>query len=171
MDADGQKIAKKLCSSIAKETKRCRSILGDFNACILELNGDAPVVLSDVLSLTSKFWNQPSSRISAHKVPWKAKEEVIQAFLLFKRSGEELGLLKEDMMCTLRYWCQRLNIITEKLTELDCMEEDLYLRGAKCMLEQLRWEAEFSHGKAAVMFSQCIKLPAEVVYQAPDFDT
>ena len=137
---DGQKIAKKLCSNIGKETKRCKNLLGDFNACVSELSGAESAILSDVLSLTSKFWNKPSSRIGSQQVPWKAKEEVIQAFLMCRRSGEELGLLKEDMMCTLSYWYQRLNWITDELGELHSMEEDLYLRGVKCMLEQLRWE-------------------------------
>ena len=162
---DGQKIAKKLCSNIGKETKRCKNLLADYNVCTMELcSGEPPALLSDVLMLSSNFWNKsqrPSSRIE--QVPWKIKEEAVQAFLIFHRSKEDLELLEKEMICTVSYLLQRKKYITNKLCELDTMKEDLYLKGAKCLLEHLKWDAEFNFGKAFVVFSRCIDLPAHLV--------
>lgn len=152
--------------NIGRETKRVKGLLADFNYCVCELQSghDSPVLLSEVLSLNSEFWvKQASSRVGSEQIPWKVKQEVVQAYLMMKRSGEEMQLLKADMTSTLQYWLLRRLIITSKLNELDSVQEDLYLRGVKCLLEQLRWEAELHHHRATVLFSECIELPPDIL--------
>jgi len=53
---DGQKIAKKLSRGISKETNRTRQLLDEYNATLQAQGCFAPVSVSDVLSLSSKFW-------------------------------------------------------------------------------------------------------------------
>ena len=93
----------------------------------------SPALLSGVLMLSSDFWiKSQHSSFSIEQVPWK------KAFLTFQRSKEELELLKEEMICTVSYLLQRKTYITNKLCELDTIEENLYLKGAKCLLERLK---------------------------------
>ena len=87
---DGQKIAKKLCSNIGKETKRCKNLLADYNVCTMELcSGEPPALLSDVLMLSSNFWNKsqrPSSRIEQ-----RLKKKQYKLFLSFTEVKKTLN--------------------------------------------------------------------------------
>ena len=124
-NADGQKIAKKLCCRITKDTKRIRILLEDYNAAAYELQSEEPTVsLADVLSLYSDFWTHDSHSncTSAEDIPWKVKEEICQVFLMIQRSNEELVMLKADMLSTIAYWFKRRTSIASKLDELNCLQ-------------------------------------------------
>ena len=85
----------------------------------------------------------PSSQTSGFKVPHLCqnrvfiREEIIQASLTMKRSGEELRILKSDMICTVQYWFHRRETIVNKLKALEHSSDTLYIRGAKNMLRKM----------------------------------
>lgn len=166
--ADGQKIAKKLCCNITKETKRVKTLLEDYNSALFELQtGDLPVSMSEILSLSSDFWadHLTSNQTDSQQIPLKAKEEITQAYFMIQRSDEEITLLRADMLATIKYWSRRRAIITDKLVQLatGSSSENLYLRGSKCLLQRLRWDAELHQVRATAMFSQCIDLPDTII--------
>ena len=117
-NADEQKIAKKLCCSIAKESKRIRILLEDYNAAAYELQSEESTVsLADVLSLGFDFWTHASHSncSSGEDIPWKVKEEICQVFLMIQRSDKELVMLKADMLSTVAYWFKRRTSIARNL--------------------------------------------------------
>lgn len=160
--SDGQKIAKKLCSSISKETKAAQRLLEEYNAAASELSSSEPVLsLQDVLPLQSEFWRQNPSITSNSDVPWKTKEEIIQSYLTIKRCEEELKLLTSEMQATVQYWFDRVVCISTKLEQMNCPNQ--YERGVKCVLLQLKRDAEIQHQCAANTFSKLIHVPSDIM--------
>ncbi len=131
---DGQKIAKKLGSSIIKETRVVRRLLEQeqYNLAANEL-ADSPVALEDALSLKSEFWTSNSPTLPSSSIPWKTKEEeIIQTFLLMKRCEEEKALLKLEMESTVQYWFNQVTVVTNKIDELNSgLSGDQYTSGVK----------------------------------------
>ena len=76
---------------------------------------------------------------------------MMQALVMVRRSEEELLLLRDDMLATIKYWFDQVTSITNMLGQL--YYEDLYTRGAKCLLEHLKWEAELHYHRTTVAFS------------------
>ena len=93
---DGQKIAKRLSSSINKETNTAKKLLHEYNVASSVVN-DVHVAFStnDILSLDSNFWQPTMS--SSSKLPWGTQKEITSAYLLIKRTGEELSLLRKEV--------------------------------------------------------------------------
>ena len=54
MHADGQKIAKKLPTSISKETKRAKQLLVEYNEACSEHHHQSPTSLLEILSPSSE---------------------------------------------------------------------------------------------------------------------
>ena len=164
--ADGQKIAKKLCSGISKETRVARHILEEYNAAACELSPSDPAAsLQEVLSLKSEFWVQGSPSVPESSIPWKTREEIIQASLTMKRSEEELQILKSDMICTVHYWFHRIETIANKLKALEHSPDTLYIRGAKNMLRKMKTDAELQCQKATSLFSVFVAIPSDVTIE------
>ena len=133
-------------------------VLEDYNAASRELqHSSPPVALSEVLSLSSVFWgNHRSCKGDSQQIPQKVKDEMMQALLMVRRSEEELLLLRDDMLATIKYWFDQVTSITNMLGQL--YHEDLYTRGAKCLLEHLKWEAELHYHRTTVAFSPLTNL-------------
>ena len=120
---DGQKIAKRLSSSITKETKKAKELLEEYNATCLQLDigrEQSPLQLQEILPINSEFWQTfPLAEYTTSRgVPWNTKRDVIQAFLLKKRSEEELQLLEDAMQNVLEYWSNRIAAITGEIEQL-----------------------------------------------------
>ena len=173
---DGQKIAKKLSVSIMKETKGVKFLLEDYLLILDELQCDGPLPsLSEVLFLGSDFWkvNSLAEQTDA-TIPWKIKEEIAQAFLITKRSNEELRMLEVEMTAVIQYWFNRVMLIVGRLNELTLDCEDLYISGARSLLGRLKLEAELHHQKAFTMFSKFIdvrsfiQLTTTKTYEEPE---
>ena len=125
LSVDGQKIAERLSSSIGKETATARKILVDYNATVFSVTGDSSqYMLQEVLCPDSEFWNvqHPPTvappTLNDPNTPWDAKD-IIQAYLLVKRSQEELSLLAEEKHNTLAYWTQRKVNINQHICTLE----------------------------------------------------
>ena len=109
---------------------------------------------------SSDFWaNLSTPNIDSKQVPWKTQRDIVQAFLLMKRSEEEKKLLEADMHTTVTYWSKRTTCISKAIVELGSMVDDQFSRGAICSLKQLKWEAELHQARAITVFGDLIELP------------
>jgi len=110
---DGQKIAKKLSVQISKETKKIKSLLPEYNACQVVIGGDsAPLLLLEALdpSLLAAVLKPNSS------LPFVSKRKLIDAYIMMKRSSEEISMLDTEMENTTQYYLDRKNTL-QKLIE------------------------------------------------------
>ncbi len=163
---DGQKIAKKLCTSISKETKAAKRLLDEYATAACELSTSEPLPsLQGVLSLESEFWMHRRYVRTSDSIPWKTKEELIQAYLLTKRCEEEECMLKTDMLSTVKYWYDQVQSITFTLQEIGDLK-DQYELGLRCLLQQYKLVAELQHGQAVNIFSRFIQIPCEVLLES-----
>ncbi len=76
---DRQKIAKKLCTSIAKETKCSEKLFAKYCSAMYGLNSKEPQPsLQDVLQPQSEFWTKTTlDNIPDAKIPWKTKRTFV----------------------------------------------------------------------------------------------
>lgn len=146
--ADGQKIAKRLSKSITKETATARNILDNYNS-ILSTIGDEPCSLQDVLCPDAKFWEQ--NQQSNIAMTWGAKKDLIQAYLLLKRSEEELAHLEKERLNTLDYWFKLKSAINKHLLSLE--PYDKYSMGVIALLKTRLSTAEYYHSACKAAFA------------------
>ena len=95
-------------TGITKETTLARKLLSDYTTICSSLGSSTTVTLAEVLSPDSEFWQNdlPSKEISCD-ISWSVKKDTIQAYLLIKRSEEELLLLLEEKQNSLAYWSDK----------------------------------------------------------------
>ena len=111
---DGQKIAKRLSSHINKETNTAKKLLQEYNVATSVVNDSHVAVSTDeVLSPDSDFW-QPAVSTSS-KLPWRTQKEIMSAYSLMKRAGEELSLLSEEVQRVLAYCRQQKELIARQV--------------------------------------------------------
>lgn len=123
--------------------------------------------LEDVLKPQSNFWSEDQSGTSTTScIPWKSKEELINAYILVKRCEEELKMLKSDMQETVQYWFQVVANITEKLQELTS-PADSFTHGLKCKLLCLKEHAELQYHRTRSTFSKYVPLPSPPILAIP----
>ena len=90
MVADGQTIAKRLSTSISKETKHAVKLVEEYNTTAsLVTDSYIPVNIDEALDPDSDFW-QPD--VTSSRITWKTQKHITSAYLLIKRTEEELGL-------------------------------------------------------------------------------
>ena len=147
---DGQKIAKRLSTSITKETTLARKLLSDYNT----LTGSSTkVTLAEVLSLDADFWKNPqlSTGVSSD-ISWSTKKDIIQAYLLVKRSEEELLLLSEEKENVLSYWSDQKKAIEQQLaTTTESFTQ--YTLGSRALLQKRLSEIDLMYSTASVLFT------------------
>lgn len=158
---DGQKIAKRLSSSITKETKKAKGLLEEYNTTSLQLDisrGQSPLQLQEILPINSEFWRTSSlpECKTSKGVPWHTKRDVIQAFLLKKRCEEELQLLKDAMQNVLEYWSNRIAAITGEIEQLQENDGSQFNIGAINSLKHLLWKSELQLSKAIALFRNIV---------------
>lgn len=104
---DGQKIAKKLCSQISKETKQIKLFLEEFNAC----QGD--MSLSEA---QDPMLIQARLKSAGHVcVEGGEKHEILQAYLAYCRSKEELVLLEREARNVVSYYEHKKEVIFQEM--------------------------------------------------------
>ena len=112
--ADGQKIAKKLAVQITKETKAIQALLPEYNACERAVGGEdgvSQLVLTEALDpnvLASVLRPQSS-------LPSKSKRELMDSYIMVKRSTEEVTMLETDMRNTIQYYFNQRATIEDLL--------------------------------------------------------
>lgn len=160
---DGQKIAKRLSSSITKETKKAKELLMEYNETSSQLDicrEHSPLQLQEVLPINSELWQSSPlpECMTSRSVPWHSKREIIQAFLLKQRCEEELQLLEDAMRNVLEYWSNRIAAITGEIEQLQENDDGLaqFNIGAINSLKHLLWESELQISKAVASFRNII---------------
>lgn len=131
MCIDGQKIAKKLCLQITKESREVQSLLGEYNA-ILESQVDA-ISSSEAFNPCALRSRLQLLGVQATGARLEERQEVIQAYLTLTRSMEEMELLKEDIKNVISYYEQ---VKATVLHEIECLAKkfDSLSRGTKALL-------------------------------------
>lgn len=158
--SDGQKIAKRLSSSITKETRKTKELLEEYNTISSQLSTQyVPTSASEAFSTTSDFWHSlsPIAQTSS-TVPSNTQRDIVESYLLFRRSNEELQLLKQEMHNVISYWTRRIGCITTQLQHMENVEtdSDTFSKGVKCLFTKLLWEAELSYKRAVSSLSPII---------------
>jgi len=151
---DGQKIAKRLAASITKETNTAKKLLEDYNIASSVVNASCtPYTIDDILSPDSNFWQSLTVRNHCKEVPWNTQKDIMNAYILIKRTEEELRLLDEEMKSVLLYCMQRKECIVCQLDSIK-NDESQYSKGIKALLHKLLWEVELYHSRAMTAFAK-----------------
>lgn len=160
---DGQKIAKRLSSGISKETQKVKELLEEYNATCAHINEYyCPQVICNVLQTDSDFWRSVSDSQETKGVPWDTQRDIIQAFLMMKRSEEELKLLIDAMQNILAYWSDRMKSILVAIEELQNLTDQFSIGAVSC-LKQLLWEATLQHSRANDVCENMVKEDTSVL--------
>ena len=114
---DGQKIAKRLSVNITKETRTAKKLLQEYNTAASTVNdAHIPICLEEALLPDSDFWQTVHVAMpGSSALSWSTKKDITSAYLLKKRSEEELCLLKEEMQNVLVY-CRQFKELLNNLT-------------------------------------------------------
>lgn len=121
---DGQKIAKRLCGQITKETKLIQSV-------VEELQDDASISLEEAMNPSNI-----GSKLGLLNLISEDQQDAIQAYLTLCRSKEEISMLKTDASMTINYYEQQRTVINDKMLAL-ADETDAFSRGCKALLHRL----------------------------------
>ena len=113
------KIAKRLTTNIAKETKTVKKLLEDYNIAFSVVTASfTPHTLSDILSPESNFWQGLTFSTHCKEIPWNVQKDIMSTYVLIKRTDEELSLLNEEMENVLSYCIQRKECILHQLDSI-----------------------------------------------------
>lgn len=158
---DGQKIAKKLCKQISKETKTLKALLHDYNAC----GSTDSLTLSEALDPPTIEAKLTGSGAWHATVATGKKRQIIDAYLGLCRSNEELSLLKQEATNLLHSYEGVKKFIVEKLLDLSKHTSDPYSRGTAAMLNLVLKRHEVMLKQANILHNA---LNSSAVL--PDFD-
>ena len=116
---DGQKIAKRLCLQIKKETKTIKSLLAEYDACQSISNSSSNEFITMEDALSPSVIKERLQRNKYWSTLFSGKErEVIDAYLMFCRSVEELEIIKEESRNVILYYESRRDTILSLLDSL-----------------------------------------------------
>ena len=134
--SDGQKIAKKLCRQISKETAALKSLLKKYNIVCASSKVSDTITMAEIFAPAAieERLRGLGSRYST--IATGKKRQIIDAYLGLCRSKEELEMLKNEAKNIIYYYEERKKCIIAKLTDLS-VNGDLYSRGSSAMLRQL----------------------------------
>ena len=110
------------------------------------------LTLEEILSPTCSIWQSPAYKQSS-QVSFNAKRDIIEAYLLNKRSDEELLLLRAEMYNVVDYWNRREEHIKSLILQLSEYASNRFNRGCVCLLKRLLWETELYRSQANIAFS------------------
>ena len=148
---EGQKIAKKLSIQIIKETQKLKALLQEYNAYNVATTGDCSTLsIADVVD-SSKLAQivNPNSSYSIDK------QELIEAYLLLIRSGEEIHMLECDMKNVISHYENRVNMLTVAMASPSEVTRKCE-SGARALFQNLLQEANQQLHKCRQLFSSCL---------------
>ena len=129
---DGQKIAKRLTLQISKENASIQSLMDEYNAC--HCPGECCMLLSDILNpsiLETRLQELGMwSSIASGK-----KREIIDAYLDYCRSKEEIFMIQDDAKNVVTYYYQnKKKVLLEEIQRQSLNSQSTYGRGATALL-------------------------------------
>ena len=136
---------------ISKETMKVKSLLPQFNTCLLAVEGPDstgllleealdPVLLSTMI--------QPSISFCS-----KSKQELIEALVMTKRSKEEMSMIEKEMRKTTKYYLNKhevVQLLIKKYSEEEVLE---FGRGAVSLLQNYSCTIDEQLKKCSKLFS------------------
>lgn len=128
-----------------------------------------PVAIDQILSPDAEFW-QPSVRRSL-ELPWSTQKDIINSYVLIKRSQEELHRLDEEMDRLLLHCTQQKELIINKIDSL-CSSKDGYTAGLTSLLLKMLEHMKLYCSKVEVEFAKTRSSPFESqTVSCTDYDT
>ena len=136
---------------ISKETMKVKSLLPQFNTCLLAVEGPDstgllleealdPVLLSTMI--------QPSVSFCS-----KSKQHLIEALVMTKRSKEEMSMIEKEMRKTTKYYLNKhevVQLLIKKYSEEEVLE---FGRGAVSLLQNYSCTIDEQLKKCSKLFS------------------
>ena len=145
---DGQKIAKKLSVQLSKETKKIKALLPEFNACQSVIEGRSSLTLDEALDPSKlSVLLQPN----ASRFPSKCRQELIDAYIMVKRTTEEIEMLESEMRNTKQYYVDRKSTVQTTIESFS-QKGDAFSRGAVAFLRNLETEANIRIRECTELF-------------------
>ena len=128
---------KKLSSQITKETRKLKAFVQEYNAFNAVVNdGYESLSIEDVLD-SSKMAHRLHPKLSAYSID---RQELIDAYLLVKRSHEEKELLQSEMKNVISYYEYRVQTLAQAMSSLSQSNLE-YKRGGCALLAHLHKNA------------------------------
>ena len=100
--------------------------------------------------------------------PFTDRHDVIDAYIMMKRSSEEISLLDNEMKNTISHYSERERTILSHI-ELLHHSTDAYSRGAKALLYNLLLQVRKHLEECNTMFSVIDQLPSDYDVYEDDF--
>ena len=142
--ADGQKIAKRLCMQISRETNKLRKLVMEYN-----------LRASPAIELTVEMAFDPQNTLSithSTTLSLRQRHNVIQAYLRKKRSEEEIELLEIEMKRVLEYLLQKEDHLRCACVEL-VQNTNQFSRGAHNVLSNMKLQVSHAIAVASKAFN------------------
>lgn len=134
----------------------------EYCSAAYELNSTEPQpLLQEILLPQSEFWMKNSVKTTNSSIPWKTREDIVQAFILKKRCEEEMDMLRSDMVETIGYWFNDIQSITKELAKFEC-PTNIFHRGLRSILLQMKQKAQLKHSQAVAKLSKLCEIPSTI---------
>ena len=138
---------------ISKETNKVKALVQEYNACqTVSTDSCCNLCLQDALdSATLSQILNPKICVFT-----PSKQELVHAYIMVKRSGEEIHMLEGEMENTLHYYEKRKDAIVVTLEYLQTQEQ-AFDRGAHALLHTLLEDTRQQLDKCRLLFSASSK--------------
>ena len=95
---------------ISKETKKIKVFIPDYNTC-RTIQGEAMISLQEALDPVALSQTMYSESLR----PSKSRQEIIDAYLMIKRTTEKISMLRNDIFNTMKYYDDLKNAVEKAL--------------------------------------------------------
>ena len=134
---DGQKIAKKLSTQIAKESQKLKSLLPEYNVC-RSVNGESTMSLAEAFDTEKLLMVLPGRhRMSSSE----SRRQTIDAYIMLSRTNEEVTLLQSEIENFSLYYTAIRSVVTRLVADYSKDQTD-FSRGAVSLLHNMLFKVE-----------------------------
>ena len=143
-----RKLPRNFLCSCPKKTKKIKALLPEFNACQSIIEGRSTLTLDEALDPSKlSVLLQPN----ASRFPSKCRQELIDAYIMVKRTTEEIEMLESEMRNTKQYYVDRKSTL-QTIIESFSQKGDAFSRGAVAFLRNLETEANIRIRECTELF-------------------
>ena len=147
--ADGQKIAKRLCRQITKETNKLKRLVMEYN---LRTSPDTELTVEMVIDPQNTLSTDHGTTLTLRQ-----RHNIIQAYLRKKRSEEEIELLETEMKRTLETLLEKEEKLSHMCAKL-IQNTDQFSRGAHNVITNIKLRIEHCIAKSRMAFNKACSL-------------
>lgn len=109
--ADGQAIARRLCSQISKTTNAVKQLVKEYERPQTSTGSKYPskVLVEDALDINSSMWRTIDSEVDLpSSVPYCVKRQLIDLVHINNRCNEEISIIKEEMRRIVKFYERKI---------------------------------------------------------------